>query len=104
MEEQTLHREIKARLRAALGDRLRGVVLYGSFARGESSGESDLDLFVIVDRVAGLGDDLEAIIRALYPMQLAMERPIHALPVAEETFEAGEFGIYRQAKAEGIVL
>ncbi|MEK6608489.1 MAG: nucleotidyltransferase domain-containing protein [Myxococcota bacterium] len=35
--------------RAALGERLRSVVLFGSWARGEATDRSDVDLAVVVD-------------------------------------------------------
>ena len=37
------------RLREAYGERLRRVVLYGSFARGEATPESDVDVLVVLD-------------------------------------------------------
>ncbi|MBI2396141.1 MAG: nucleotidyltransferase domain-containing protein, partial [Deltaproteobacteria bacterium] len=49
-------RAFVAELLAALGDRLRSALLYGSVARGEAvSGVSDINLLILVDRVdAGL--------------------------------------------------
>lgn len=43
--------ELKAGLRALYGDRLKGVYLYGSYARGEADPESDLDVLVVLDRI-----------------------------------------------------
>jgi predicted nucleotidyltransferase len=44
--------EAKERLRATYGDRLRRVVLYGSYARGDATADSDVDLLVVLDRLA----------------------------------------------------
>jgi predicted nucleotidyltransferase len=41
--------ELKAGLRLVYGDRLRGIYLFGSYARGEADRESDLDILVVLD-------------------------------------------------------
>ena len=46
--------EIAAHYRGLLGDRLVGLVLYGSYARGTARPESDLDLFLLAE---GLPED-----------------------------------------------
>jgi predicted nucleotidyltransferase len=39
------------------GPRLRQVVLYGSYARGEADDESDVDLLIVADGARGEGRD-----------------------------------------------
>jgi len=97
-----LLRRIKTLLEPAFGSRLRGVVLYGSEARGEATSDSDIDVLVLLTGPVALGRDLRTIIDVLYPLQLEVERPIHAMPVDVEVYEAGEFALYRNAKKEGI--
>lgn len=99
-----IRREIRTRLETAFRDRLQGVLLFGSAARGDEHRESDLDLMVLLEEPVRLGKDLETIVDALYPVQLTIEAPIHAMPVSTRTFEAGEFGIYRNARREGSFL
>jgi predicted nucleotidyltransferase len=43
--------ELKERLAALYGGRLRGVYLFGSYARDEADVESDLDVLIVLDRV-----------------------------------------------------
>lgn len=97
-------KEIKARLTAAFLDRLQGVLLFGSEARSEAREDSDLDLMVLLKGPVRLGRDLETIVQALYPLQLELEAPIHAIPVAGDSFAAGDFSLYRNAKQEGVYL
>lgn len=102
MNRNQLLKRIKSNLRAVYDDRLRGIVLYGSEARGEAAPESDIDLLVLLDGPVVLGQELEIIIRALYPLQLEIDRPIHVSPVNADTYWAGEFALYRNVKKEGI--
>ena len=93
---------IKGALLAAFGGRLKGAVLYGSEARGGGEPDSDIDVLVLLDGPIRLGADLQTIIDALYPLQLEVCRPIHAMPVSVKAYAAGEFALYRNAKKEGI--
>ena len=104
MVRDELITQIKSVLSDALGDRLRGVVLYGSEARGDAEPESDIDLLVLLAGPPGEPADSWACINALYPLVLELGRPIHAEPVEAATYEAGEYPLYRNASREGVLL
>jgi predicted nucleotidyltransferase len=55
LDTRTLLARIKSRLQAVYGDRLRGIVLYGSEARGESTPDSDVDILVLARRPGSSG-------------------------------------------------
>ena len=104
MLSEELRKEIRSRLEAAFHERLQGVLLFGSEARHEARPDSDLNLMILLEGPVRLGKDLETIVRALYLVQLEMDAPIHAIPVAAESFTAGGYSLYRSAKREGIPL
>lgn len=104
MLSEAIRKEIRPRLEAVFRDRFRGALLFGSEARGQAHPDSDVDVLVLLKEPVELGKDLERIIKALYPLQLQVDRPIHALPVSSEAFRAGRYSLYRIAQREGLYL
>ncbi|HET6428370.1 MAG TPA: nucleotidyltransferase domain-containing protein [Phycisphaerae bacterium] len=94
--------EIRRRLEQVHGGRLRGVVLYGSEARGEAGPDSDVDVLVLLDDPVDYGRDLEANLDALYPLSLDLGRRISAKPVSATEYESVDCPLYRAAHNEGI--
>ena len=104
MERKEMLSRVKAALREAFGDRLHGVVLYGSEARGDADADSDVDLLVLLEEPCREPHDSWACIDSLYPLVLEAGRPIHAEPVDVAEYQAGQFPLYLNAQKEGIVL
>ena len=104
MDRDELLKRAKAALQAAFGERLQGVVLYGSEARGDAAPDSDVDLLVLLAPPVNRRVDLWACICALYPLVLELERPIHARPVDAGDYESGALPLYREAKREGVLV
>ena len=51
---------LRDRFRDAFGDRLHQLVLYGSYARGDATPESDIDVLVVLDRKPDRADRKQA--------------------------------------------
>ena len=94
----------KEALTKKYGKRLKGVILYGSMARGESTPASDIDLLVLLEPPLDYFSELWQLIDVLYPIQLESEQLISAKPVLVNDFEMGSISLYRNAQREGVAV
>ncbi|PYL08789.1 MAG: hypothetical protein DME33_06285 [Verrucomicrobia bacterium] len=102
MERGSLLKTMRSALEAVYGRRLRGVLLYGSEAHGESRTDSDIDVLVLLDRVADIGDEISRCLEALYPVALKVGRRISAKPVDAQQYESLNCPLYQQVHREGV--
>ena len=86
------------------GTRLKGVILYGSMARGEASPYSDIDLLILLSPPFDYFAELRQLVDLLYPIQLESEQLISAKPVLASDFELGSLSLYRNARREGVAV
>jgi uncharacterized protein len=83
---------------------LKGVILYGSMARGDSTEQSDIDLLVLLEKPFDFFVELRRLVDILYPIQLESDKLISAKPVSMEDFEKGTVSLYRIARREGVFI
>jgi predicted nucleotidyltransferase len=88
-------------LRARYGPRLRRVLLYGSWARGDAHPESDIDLLVVLDQMDSPWDELRAMDELLWRHSRENDAVISAIPVAEAALRDAANPLLIRARAEG---
>jgi len=104
MVEEELLKQIKLRLSELYGERLRGVMLFGSEARGEGTADSDIDILVLLRGPVNSYRESEAMIRKLYPLRLQIDRNLDLTPADEEVYRQGKYALYRQVQREAMPL
>jgi predicted nucleotidyltransferase len=97
-------RDVARDLRRLYGDRLRSVVLFGSWARGDAHPESDIDLLVVLDRIESVWDELRRMDSVLWRHSFDNDTVVTALPVAERDVEERKRPVLLRAQAEGLLV
>jgi predicted nucleotidyltransferase len=76
-------RAAAADLQGLYGARLRRVLLFGSWARGDAHPESDIDLLVVLDRLESPWHELRRMERILDRHSVEWDTVVSAMPVTE---------------------
>ncbi|MBI1879372.1 MAG: nucleotidyltransferase domain-containing protein [Chloroflexi bacterium] len=72
-------KEFRAALEKLYGPRLKEVILYGSWARGEATPESDIDLIVVLAGEVIPGREIDRMIEVISEINLKYENLIELL-------------------------
>jgi len=93
-------------------DAISRIVLYGSYARGKATPESDLDVLVVLRKdkqpaksyIGGPGDTRwEKLVDAAIDSMVNKGPFVSVMVIGEDVFQSG-FSISRAAREEGLVL
>lgn len=94
--------DLEAGLKDLYGDRFRGLLLYGSYARGTAWEGSDVDLLLLLE---GPVDQVEEILRVQAvkaPLSLEAELVLSIMPFSTEAFERAESMFLRIVRKEAV--
>ena len=92
---------VAADLRTLYGERLRRILLFGSWARGDAHPESDIDLLVVLDTVDSPWEELRRMDEILWRHSYQNDAVISAVPVAERALDDAADPLLIRARAEG---
>ncbi|MFW5867473.1 MAG: nucleotidyltransferase domain-containing protein [Armatimonadota bacterium] len=87
MELDEALRELKRELEALYGDRLKGLYLFGSHARGEAGPDSDVDVAVVLDDYEFASRELRRMADILNRLSLEYDVILAAVPVRQREWE-----------------
>jgi predicted nucleotidyltransferase len=100
---QDLLTELKSALLAIYGVHMKGLCLYGSYARGEQQSESDVDVLIIVDRIDRYSLEIERTSELISKLSLKYHRSISRLFVTEDDWKNRDTPFLANAREEAVV-
>ena len=105
MEIEHIVKEFKRKIAELYGDRLKKVVLYGSYARGQANDEhSDIDLAVVLAGTVEPCREIDRMIDIITDINLEHNVLIAVYPVSESNFEKVESPLLINVRKEGITV
>lgn len=99
---QSLLWDLRGRLEAFYGDRLDQVVLYGSYARGEETPDSDVDVMVVLEGEVDPWEEIQRMSEPALEVEIEYEEMVTLYPVSREDFERQSLSVLANARREGI--
>ena len=97
-------KKAKEVLHKIYGKRLKGIILYGSYARGEAVEGSDIDLIVLLDNMENPVEELEKCSKQIHKLDLAYDTLISLLPFDLNQYNTRKLPLIMNAKKEGILI
>lgn len=101
---RTTLEELASHLRILYDDRLIKAVLFGSQARGDAEGESDVDVMVVLKGEVDTCEEIDRTIDIVAELSLSNDLTISCVFVSEESYNEGMKPLLVNARREGVLL
>jgi len=99
-----LLRELREALEGLYGERLKGLVLYGSYARGDAEPGSDIDVAVVLEGAVDVYEEVERTGDVVSRLSLQTDTFISLMFVPREGFEARATVFLTVVNEEGVAV
>lgn len=98
---QIVH-ELRDKLANLYGERLRGVYLYGSYARGEAGEDSDIDVAIVLASPVDARKETHRVIPLFSDLSLRENCLLVPFFLTEEEYRAAPYAVHRNIVREGV--
>ena len=103
MDIEPILKEFKQKTAELYGTRLKKIVLYGSYARGQANDEhSDIDLAIVLDGDISPGKEIDRMIDIITDINLDYGVLLSVYPVSENDYRSVNSPLLLNVRREGI--
>ena len=102
MNVQTIIDEFKGEIKKIYEDRLVNVILFGSWARGTATEDSDIDLIVVLKGKVSPGREIDRMIDCITDINLKYDTLISVVPVSSDTYSNVNSPLMLNVRQEGV--
>ena len=99
-----LLREAGVELRNIYSNRLKEIVLYGSYARGDYSSGSDVDILLILEESSELAAERERYFPIVSRISLKYDTVLSVIPFDYQTYMTKKSPLILNAHREGVLI
>jgi len=101
---KSLMTKLKKGLAELYGPRLKAVILFGSYARGDYNKNSDLDVMIVLDTYKSRWDELVRSAELASDLSLEYGVTISRTIMSEAQWKQGDLPVLVNVRAEGIAV
>jgi len=102
MEIEQILKEFKEELKKLYGKRLKNIILYGSYARGKATQDSDIDLAIVLDGDVVVGKEIDRLIDIVTRINLEYGVLLAVYPVSEKNYTTLNSPLLLNVRREGV--
>jgi len=101
---ETILPQLKAGLLELYGERLKHVILYGSQARGEADGDSDIDVMVVLEGAVNPAKEIHQTIDLVWRLSFEHDTLIACTFISESDYAEAGSPLIINVRKEGIPI
>ena len=102
MTTKEIVKEFRTKIEDLYADRLKDIILYGSWARGEATDASDIDLLVVLEGTVVPGKEIDRMIDIVTDINLKYCVLLSVYPVSETNFITLNSPLLLNVRREGV--
>ena len=97
-------KELVGSLATTYGPQLKRVVLYGSYARGEETPESDMDVLIVLEQLDNLNNEIKQLVPIEAELNLKYGIWPACIPVSLRDYEKANTPFLMNVQREGVIV
>lgn len=102
MEIEHILRDFRRAVEKVYGSKLKNIILYGSYAAGRATKDSDIDLAIVLEGEVVAGEEIDRLIDIITEINLNYGALISVYPVSETNYAVTNSPLLLNLRREGV--